>query len=308
METRRIDKGLAFQGSFRVVKCLFVRATGRLRSKKAASAPIVPLMVSPGGERKHVTLAFFTKDSCVVRFSRARRFDSEYIQLRQKFATFVPSASLLAIDESEFALREEYVCGSPLSHFADDDEILIQSASVIFAGLHGLILDNEGQDCTSHFAFCTSLDTSTFGGNRRTREALEFLSPVRCIPSHGDLHALNIIVREDFGGIVAIDFDSIQLRPQWFDAVRYVQYEVGRPLRKGQSVSPAVVEALDHNLEDLVKTATGRASLPNDWRSLLAVGYLTWRRWDRRGLGPRDTKVERDANDLQAWISAAAAE
>lgn len=284
---------------------LFAQAAVKSRAKRSAkNYRMEPAMVPPSGERKHVSLAFFTKDSAVVRLSHSRKFDTEYIALRQKFSKFVPSASVLAIDDSEFALREEYVRGSSLSLCAGDDELLIQSASTIFAGLRGLIRDDEGQDCTSHLAFCTSLDRSAFGGDRQTREMLEFLSPVRCIPSHGDLHAVNIIVREDSGDIVAIDFDSIELRPPWFDAVRYVQYEVGRPLRKGRSVSPAVIGALDQSLEDLVRLATNSSALPNNWRSLLTIGYLTWRRWDRRGQGPLDQKIGRDASDLQAWISA----
>lgn len=256
-------------------------------------------------DRKAVSLAFFSDRREVVRLSSARRFDEEYLECRSDFARYVPSANILAVSDDRAALREEYVLGELLSTTYSNNDILLNASRRIFSGLISMARSYNGPECTEKFAKLVA-SVGPFEGLRcAIDDVTELLCPTRCVPSHGDLHGHNIIVRARTLEPTAIDFDSIRLRPPWFDAVRFIQYEVGRPIRKGRRLNPAVFSALDDGLAELVSLATGRPALPTEWRCLVALGYLAWRRSDRIGVGDRGQKVERDSRDLQAWISAA---
>lgn len=277
---------------------------GRKAKQKPRSKPEASEDALAKQERKGASLAFFSDSREVVRLSRSRSFNEDYLAWRTEFSRYVPSADVLEISDDQAAIREEYVPGELLASTYGHDDILLNSSHKIFSGLKDLTRYYEGPECTEQFAQFAASVSQFQGFGCTLDDVFKFLSPIRCVPSHGDLHALNIIVRVGTMEPTAIDFDSVHLRPSWFDAVRFVQYEVGRPLRKRRSISPAVVLALDEELAELVSLATGRPSLPTEWRCMVALGYLAWRRSDRISFGALDQKVERDSWDLRAWISA----
>ena len=238
--------------------------------------------------RKGVELAFFSVRGFVVRVSKDGDFTTEYMRLRQSFSEFVPSAEILALSDDRNAILEEFIIGDTLAAFDRDSSAYREALTAVTSG-HLLLVQALSVEADSYsLASIPSVDSTIAPFREHQARVLAYLGEGPLVPSHGDLHSGNLLVRA--GGVKTIDFGSLAMRPAWFDAVRLVQFELCRV-----EASPTVTSLVEQYCLDVLSVSVGWNEPPADWRRLVSLAYIAWRAVEN----PR--KVKKDWADLQPW-------
>ena len=226
-------------------------------SGDTTDADFCATMVLPRHSKK--TLFFDLRRAKVLRYSEAP-FTSEYERLRRVFSHHVPSVPFEVLP-GRHRLVESLAPGAPLCDIDAADRLRV--VAVLLDHLAELA-DVAGEGDSSE-RLTSAVDVLDQGSRVHERhEALTaWLGGSRLVPSHGDLHCVNVLVSQD--GPVCIDFGSISLRPAWFDGVQLVNRAAYGWGRHSDVCDPVELDGLLHSF--LRRTVP--APPPEDWRRLV---------------------------------------
>jgi hypothetical protein len=175
-------------------------------------------------------LLFDTKTRQVLRWSN-RIYSATYCDLRKTFEQHVPSASFRVGISDPTELYESFEHGQTVRDLSDRDQIRIVRR--VLRGLASLIESTRTQDprrkATAHTPIGDLLAKSAIPEARaRRQEIMQLVGEQEIlVPSHGDLHDLNIVVTDN--GPLVIDFDELADRGFWFDAILLLKKRLRLP-------------------------------------------------------------------------------
>jgi hypothetical protein len=163
-------------------------------------------------------LVFRPQTSEILRFE-SRGYSGTYERLRREFAAAVPSAGFRIVHDGT-AIEEELVDGVPLRNLEPRraEEIIVRLLAQLGAAVEQWGAIGHGPSDAWLRSAASSAPSPTAGGDL-DRGLIAWLGASPLVPSHGDLHGPNVIARPE---PVCIDFDTIDLRPAWFDGMTLV--------------------------------------------------------------------------------------
>lgn len=166
----------------------------------------------------------------VKRFAQRPIYTTEYVALRSALAGHVP-CSAFSVDEAGTVVAEEFVQGAIYERLGASDKQA--TTRVLLRGFAELVADqgvwHSGEMLSrAYVAFAERDLPDTLRMDSWFPRTLERSMRWPLVPSHGDLHPGNIIVRDS--GPVLIDLAGIQqplglcisMRPFWYDALTII--------------------------------------------------------------------------------------
>lgn len=207
----------------------------------------------------------FDFDQNVVLQRQEDAFSSDYGSLRKSFACFVSSAAF-EIQADRTKMVEELVQGESLMALSAEERVPVVRECL--AQLSDLV---KAEDRGSSRRM---LEEALCDGERRLPRVnslrgslLSWLGEAHLVPSHGDLSPNNIRVTNN--GPVCYDFETVHLRPAWFDGVDLLLR--ARFFTRGE-LGLELSASLEPDLVTFLRLAIP-GEMPSQWRRLILIGH-----------------------------------
>lgn len=208
------------------------------------------------------TLVFGFEEDAVCRFPESP-FNENYSRVRALFSEVVPSAEF-SLEMRGALLREQFVAGRLLRDV--DIETRIRVVRQMLEHLATLPQLSDGEPKSEEIACRLALEP-LLASSRGREAALAWLRDCPAAPSHGDLHATNIVFDGQQG--VCLDFDSIGLRPRWADGLQLFFNLAATSSELSARFFGGAIDA------DLAKFLSSWGHpLPRDWKRLAFAAHV----------------------------------